>query len=135
LKNSKIWFTTSALALTVCTSVPALAADYIITWKNQFASKAICNLTTTMVTPLGSTPNTVNHTFSLLGQTIPVTLSSPTCTRINLSASCNYTDSKGIPKKNSFGNQTAFCENSTVTLNNTLPGSMTVTPTQSKPRN
>ena len=125
----------AALFSMAATAGMASAADYTITWKNQFASNPSCSLLTSVVGPMGTVPNTTSYTFTSLGQTTRATVSSPSCIRITLSASCSYTDAQGKTKRVSFGSANASCENSTATLNPSIPGSITVTPTQDKPRN
>ncbi len=121
------------LALLVTASTAA-ASDYTITWKNQFASNTTCTLNTSIVTLTGTIPNTTQYTFGSLGGRKPITVNSPTCSRIILSASCKYTDAKGQNRANSFGSQIATCGNSTATLNPSIPGSITVTNASDKPR-
>lgn len=117
----------------LATASIAAAANYTITWKNQFASNATCTLDTSVETPTGTIPDSTKHTFTSLGQTKPVTISSPTCSHITVSAGCSFTDAQGKSQRNSFSSQVAPCGNSTAILNATRPGSITVTTTAPKP--
>jgi len=117
----------------LATATSATATNYTITWKNQFASNATCTLDTSVETPTGTIPNSTKHTFTSLGQTKPVTISSPTCSHITVSAGCSFTDAQGKSQRNSFSSQVAPCGNSTAILNATRPGSITVTTTAPKP--
>ena len=132
MKPAGIITSVCSLAL-LATASTVSASNYTITWKNQFASNTTCTLNTSVVTPSGTVPNSIQYTFASLGRTKPITVSSLICSRIVLSASCAYTDAKGQNRTNGFSSQSATCGNSTATLNPSIPGSITVTNTQDKP--
>lgn len=117
----------AAIVCTALTAGSATAADYVITWKNQFAANAECTLETSVRSPAGTTPYPVTHTFAAVGYTRLVAVNSAGCTGILLSASCIYPDAKGNKHSNSFSNQNTFCGNHTATLNAATPGTITVT--------
>lgn len=113
---------------TAATVTTAAATDYVITWKNQFATSAACILNASVVGPAATIPNNIQHRFDRLGQTVQVTISSTGCSRITLSANCKYTDAQGKIKTNGFGTANTNCGNYLVTLNPTIPGSFSITP-------
>ncbi len=119
---------TAVVFCAAATATTAVAADYTITWKNQFASTAICTLNASVVGAGATIPNNIQNKFTSLGQTVQVTISSPTCSRITLSASCKYTDSQGSMKTNGFGTANLTCGNHIATLNPSIPGSFSITP-------
>lgn len=121
-----------ALVSIIASTGLAQATDYVITWKNQFASTTTCTLNASAVSLAGTIPNNIQHSFTGLGQTVQATLSSPGCTRISISATCKYTDSQGSVKRNSFGTASEPCGNYVVTLNPTIPGSFTILPGSGK---
>ena len=105
----------------------ASAADYVITWKNQFASTAACTLNASVVGAAATIPNNIQHKFTRLRETVQVVISSPTCTRITFSAVCKYSDAQGTIKTNGFSQVNEACGNYVVTLNPSIPGSFSIT--------
>jgi hypothetical protein len=118
---------TAVVFCAAASAATATAADYVITWKNQFASTAICTLNASVVGAAATIPNNIQHKFTRLRETVQVVISSPTCSRITLSASCKYTDAQGKMQTNGFGTASTNCGNYAVTLNPTIPGSFSIT--------
>lgn len=119
---------TAVVFCAAATATTATAADYYITWKNQFASTAACTLNASVVGPAGTFSNNIQHPFDRLGRTVQVAINSPGCTRITLSAVCKYTDAQGKIQTNGFSKVNEACGNYQVTLNPTIPGSFSITP-------
>jgi len=108
------------------------AADYTITWKNQFDATLECPSlkVEVMRLPLGPIQKDTSFTFSSLGRTT-MTVSSPGCTSIRLSGQCIYRYPHGGGHPLTFSSDPLGplpCENSTATINRGFPGSITVTP-------
>jgi hypothetical protein len=119
---------TAVVFYAAATAVTATAADYYITWKNQFASTAACTLNASVVGLAATIPNNIQHKFTRLSETVQVRISSPNCSRITLSAVCKYTDAQGKIQTNGFSPVNEACGNYLVTLNPTIPGSFSITP-------
>ena len=125
---------TAAVLSAAATATTAIAADYVITWKNQHAASAICTLNASVTGPVTAS-NNITRQFSGLGQTINVTISSPTCLTIRLSASCRYGNAQGSLQTIEFPVVSAACNNNIATLNPGIPGSLSITNNSEKPVN